>query len=266
MSNLASFPDHQIIRKILMEDVNLPYSEWKEKVDKPINPILRKINKSVQNLVPSLQKNSIYKRSTKESIQGRLRNSRIQWKYTNPNLSFHKDVDVFVQFSDYREDKKGSIFWGIEWWGASKEAEPVYHFFRIVNNGDNVTKDDGGPGAGGTSIMLVLKKYTADQLLNFGRDIIEIIAEDIKDLVQKMDGISNEDMSIAINRENSIDYLPNRDDFQKAYKTIARQGEYIPIDKVLDQIKIDATILGHKLKNNWKEITERNIENWSKMK
>jgi len=265
METSALIPDYKILARILVEDINLSYNEWKEKVDKPIKPILNKINKSVQDLVPSLQNFRIYKRSPKESIQGRLRNSRIQWKYSNPNLFLNKDVDIFVQLSDYREDKKETIFWGIEWWGASKESEPVYQFLKKVNNGGDVIREVGGPGAGGTSILLLVKKYTADQLLNLKTDIKKEIAEDIKNLVQKMDGISKENVNTP-QEGNHPDYLPNKGDFEKAYRTIASQGQSVSIDAILDQIEIDAKTSGHKLKNNWRLTTERNIEIWSTIK
>jgi hypothetical protein len=265
METPALFPDHKGLARILMEDINLPYDEWKEKVDKPIRPILNRINKSVQELVPSLHIFRTYKRSRKEAIQGRLRNSRVQWKYNNPYFSLNKDVDIFVQLGDHNEDRKETMFWGIEWWGPSNESEAAYQILKKVNSGVDVIKEVGGPGAGGTTILLVLKKYTADKLLNLKRDIKKEIAEDIKNLVQKMDGISKENVNIR--QEGSyLHYVPNKEDFEKAYRTITSPGQSVSIDAVLNQIEFDAKTSGHKLKINWRLTTERNIEIWATIK
>lgn len=261
----ALFSDHKILARILVEDINLPYDEWKGKVDKPIKPILNKINKLVQDLVPSLQNFNIYKRSRKEAIQGRLRNSRVQWKYNNPSFSLNKDVDIFVQLGDHNENRKETMFWGIEWWGPSSESEAAYQILTKVNSGVDVIKEVGGPGAGGTSISLVLNKYTADQLLNLKRDIKKEIAEDIKNLVQKIDGINKENINI-LQQGNQTGYLPDKGDFEKAYRTIASPGQSVSIDAVLNQIEFAAKTSGHKLKNNWRLTTEKNVGIWSTLK
>lgn len=60
------------------------------------------------------------------------------------------------------------------------------------------------------------------------------------------------------------DYLPNKEDFETAYRTLTRPGETISIDLVLDQMQINAMKKDLSLKNNWRIITEKNIEIWSK--
>lgn len=262
METSALFPDHKILARILMEDINLPYDEWKEKVDKPIKPILNKINKSVQYLVPSLQNFRPYERSRKEAIQGRLRNSRIRWKYENPNLSLDKDIDIFVQLGDYHEDNKGTIFWGIGWWGSSKASEQVYQFFKKVNNGGDVIREDGGPGASGTTILRVKKKYTADQLLNLKSDIKKEIAEDIKYLVQKMDGISKENEKQK-KIESSDAEIPTWDEIQAIYRKNAKPGEIIAPDRLKELIKNSFQEQGRKLPPNWWEETKKILRNES---
>lgn len=59
-------------------------------------------------------------------------------------------------------------------------------------------------------------------------------------------------------------YLPNREDFESAYRSLARPGQEISIDDVLDKIASDAIKMGLTLKDHWRVITERNIkEFWS---
>jgi hypothetical protein len=57
-------------------------------------------------------------------------------------------------------------------------------------------------------------------------------------------------------------YLPTKEDFEVAYRTLTRLGEHIPVDAVLDQIEISLKKEGHMLKNDWRMITESNIEIW----
>jgi len=59
-------------------------------------------------------------------------------------------------------------------------------------------------------------------------------------------------------------YLPSKDDFETAYRTLANPGVTIYIDSVLDQLEINAKKNRLLLKDNWRVITEKNIEGWSK--
>jgi hypothetical protein len=61
-------------------------------------------------------------------------------------------------------------------------------------------------------------------------------------------------------------YLPNKEDFESAYRMLTRPGEPISLDAVLNQIEINAKKEGHVPKDNWRMITERNIEIWSSKK
>ena len=58
--------------------------------------------------------------------------------------------------------------------------------------------------------------------------------------------------------------LPTKEDFESAYRTLTRPGQSISIDVVLDQIETNAKNKSLTLKNNWRMITEKNIEIWSK--
>lgn len=59
-------------------------------------------------------------------------------------------------------------------------------------------------------------------------------------------------------------HLPSAEDFELAYMMLAQLGEDISIDSVLDQIEINLKNEGHLLKSNWRMVTEKNIEIWSK--
>ena len=67
----------------------------------------------------------------------------------------------------------------------------------------------------------------------------------------------------AVSRRTG-DYLPNKDDFESAYRMLCSPGENIDKDSILDQIEKTAINSGRNLKTNWRLITERNIEIWVK--
>jgi hypothetical protein len=58
--------------------------------------------------------------------------------------------------------------------------------------------------------------------------------------------------------------LPTKEEFESAYRALIRPGGTIAIDAVLDQIERCAREKGLLLKSNWRMITEKNIEIWSK--
>ena len=58
------------------------------------------------------------------------------------------------------------------------------------------------------------------------------------------------------------DYLPNKEDFESAYRMLCSPGQKINKDSILDQIEKNALNSGRNLKTNWRLITERNIEIW----
>jgi hypothetical protein len=61
-------------------------------------------------------------------------------------------------------------------------------------------------------------------------------------------------------------YLPRKDDFEVAYRSLTLPGQEVSIDAILDQIKINVIKAGVNLKEDWRIITERNIERWSSKK
>ena len=64
--------------------------------------------------------------------------------------------------------------------------------------------------------------------------------------------------------ESSTHCLPSKEDFESAYRTLSRLGESVSIDTVLDKIEANANNNGLFLKNNWRMLTEANIDIWSK--
>ena len=57
----------------------------------------------------------------------------------------------------------------------------------------------------------------------------------------------------------SSGYLPTKTDVEAAYRMLARLGESVSLDAVLDQIDMNARQAGYSLKHNWRIITEENI-------
>lgn len=59
-------------------------------------------------------------------------------------------------------------------------------------------------------------------------------------------------------------FLPTKEEFESAYRKLVRPVEGISIDAVLDQIETNANNKSLTLPSNWRMITEKNIEIWSK--
>lgn len=72
------------------------------------------------------------------------------------------------------------------------------------------------------------------------------------------------DESSPITQAISYNYLPTKEDFESAFKMSTLLGERGNIDAILDQIEINAMKVGYSLKNNWRMITEKNVEIWSR--
>ena len=60
------------------------------------------------------------------------------------------------------------------------------------------------------------------------------------------------------------DFLPSKEDFESVYRSLTRSGQSISIDAVFDKIESNAMNNSLTLKNNWRTITEKNIEIWFK--
>ena len=80
----------------------------------------------------------------------------------------------------------------------------------------------------------------------------------------KLNNISDIATGINSDATPNYEYIPNKDDFLAAYFKIAQLGEKTSCRLILDQIEADLKMKGVVPKNDWRRITERNIEhNWN---
>lgn len=262
MGDLQLFPGHQIIQNILMEDINIPYSELKGKVNTPIKPIYVAIDKLIRNRYPSFPELKI-SISSKEPKQTRLRNTRAYWICNIPR--FKKNLNLFIQLGDYRASRNKTIFWGVEYWvgGVSDETDSVCRLFEKFSK-IKVFKESGGVGGApnsGTTVFGIVNQYTIDELPNLQRDIKEEIAEGIGKLFQEIEQIAGD---AASDHSSHLElYLPTRTDVESAELQLRKlSDEVIDIKDVLDQIEVNFSKTEKELKENWREITEQNIKTW----
>ena len=84
----------------------------------------------------------------------------------------------------------------------------------------------------------------------------------------KLGRIDNIPSSINPSLITTIFYLPTKADVDEAEDELRKTSsdELIALDPVLDQVKADFTKAGKPLKDNWRDITIRNIEIWFKKK
>jgi hypothetical protein len=66
------------------------------------------------------------------------------------------------------------------------------------------------------------------------------------------------------NLSESRGFLPSKENCEYAYRMLSRLGESVSVDEILDLVEINCKENGHSLKNNWRVITEKNIELWAK--
>lgn len=122
-------------------------------------------------------------------------------------------------------------------------------------------KDKGIPYDDRKKVLVKLLKEIKDayrvELIENG-DTFQFHSE--KSLISSTDNASQQ---ISVQPHNNS-YLPNKDDFETAYRTLTNPGETISIDSVLDQLEINAKKNRLLLKSNWRIITEKNIKVWSK--
>jgi hypothetical protein len=71
------------------------------------------------------------------------------------------------------------------------------------------------------------------------------------------------DSSLPVNADSSIGEIPNKEDVEAAESQLRKNSdEIIGIETVLDQIENNFKKSGKPLKNNWLNITRKNIEIW----
>jgi hypothetical protein len=67
------------------------------------------------------------------------------------------------------------------------------------------------------------------------------------------------------NASQDSPYLPTREDFENTRRKFLKEGKKrISIDDMLDIIEGDVKRAGKKLAANWRSVTEKNIESWSR--
>jgi hypothetical protein len=97
-----------------------------------------------------------------------------------------------------------------------------------------------------------------------GHDLSSVLKEDSKGVWKfVIDDIDNNTLIEKKINFQSSPYLPNKEDFKKAYRVLAVEfGKEVSIDVALDQMERDATKKGKKMKPNWRKVTEANISIW----
>lgn len=271
INKTAQFPNNITIAQILKEDLDLSYDEWRNRIFIPVKPIIDLIISLVREQIPDLDNPRIYKRMKKDAVKGRSRNASIRWRYKSISTSSKKDINIFIQFSDYHEDRKQTLFWGVSWWGSASDSRMIHHFFETISGGENIIHEDTHVGAGGTSIVWLVKKYKADQFNEMNHDIISECVSDIKMIFEHMNSIekistvkgdSDEDIEDASKRE-----LPNMIDIERAYSRLRNMpSDMIEIDDILDAVEEEFRDNDRPLILNWREITKQNIVHWFRRK
>jgi hypothetical protein len=84
----------------------------------------------------------------------------------------------------------------------------------------------------------------------------------IKKIVEHRAKIETFIRKIENTKIHKSNYLPTKEDFETAYRTLTRPGETISIDAVLDQLETNVKKIGLSLMSNWRIITKKNIELW----
>jgi len=183
------FPDHTIIASILRNDINIPFAEWTEKVEQPIQPFLKEISKMVLRTSSNLSKASPYKPG-KEGKSERQCLIRCRWNYDHPKLIVEakkNKLSVILQLGDYHNKWNNYIFWGLNWWGAWDNSKPVHRLFKKVKGDAYLNEVESTQGASGVALRIIARKYTSSQVLNLSQDINGLIIEDIEKIVHELD-------------------------------------------------------------------------------
>lgn len=82
--------------------------------------------------------------------------------------------------------------------------------------------------------------------------------------VEKMGGPADSPSKHDNSSSHVQPLIPNKEDFERAYRMIRNLGEAETLDAILDQISRNAEAAGIQFKSNWRMITERNIAIWTK--
>jgi hypothetical protein len=88
---------------------------------------------------------------------------------------------------------------------------------------------------------------------------------ELVEIINQIIGIINDENQVL--EEKSLlepEYLPTKEDFESAYKSLSKTAEHINIEDILDQIELKFSNSGYRLKNNWRLIIKSKLELWSK--
>jgi len=109
-----------------------------------------------------------------------------------------------------------------------------------------------------------LRSGIKDLYNEHGHDLSTVLKEDSKGIWKfVIDDIDDNTLTERKTDLQSSEYIPDKEDFRKAYKVLAVEfGKEVSIDVILDQMERDAEKKRKKMKPNWRKITEANISIW----
>lgn len=189
----AGLENNELIAEILAEDINLPYSEWKYKVDDRISPFFKKLVKIVKEANLNLGKAASYDRGKVDSKLGYECIARLSWKLGLPSLPVDIPFNLVFQLGDNGVDiDSQKVFWGLQSWGKTELANEATQIFKELEPSFRVATKSAAPLFGGTFLRIVAGELTGQQLLEHDRDIMDVIAPDLTKLLKALKELRKE--------------------------------------------------------------------------
>lgn len=199
----------KLIAEILSKDLALPFDEWKKQVDTPIKPFFKDLDKLITQTTTKIGSLSLHTRTPKYDHTSRTCITRAKWKFLSKPLPF-KDKECFfqVQLGDNHPEIQHTISWGLSWWGSAQDAEISDKYLSQIKNCLDYTNEASpGPGASGTTIQIVLKRYTAEEVLNFAPEYdlkgeivhdLSALADELEDVISHSDDQNHHNLSAGL--------------------------------------------------------------------
>ena len=199
----------KLIADILSKDLALPFDEWKKQVDTPIKPFFKDLDKLITQTTSKIGSLSLHTRTPKSDHTSRTCITRAKWKFLSKPLPF-KDKECFfqVQLGDNHPEIQHTISWGLSWWGSAKDAEITNQYCSQIKNYLHYEKESSsGPGFSGTTIQIVLKRYTAEEVLNFAPEYdlkgeivhdLSSLADELENVISNSDGQNHHNLSAGL--------------------------------------------------------------------
>ena len=185
---MAPYSDNSLIANILQKNLEMPVDTWVQEVKQPLTPFVKALQKAMSQAAPGLKKSAPYNPGTRN----RQCFMQVRWRYLHEKLppAAQKNMTVLVRIGDYCEEGRHTVFWGMNWWGNSRDVMTVYHLFEKIKNGcELVLPDRCTRGAGVQGVFLLPKKYTSEQVLSLDHDIKGEIVQDLVRLTSAMTGM-----------------------------------------------------------------------------